>query len=195
MASHFAQETDPAVLDRARRGDMDAHAALYRQFAAPVYTLALRMLGRRESAEEVVQDTFVELIRSLGQFRGEAPFWGWLRRLAVSKALMRLRADRSGPPVEPPRGDRGALDWPDPDAAAATERAVRCAEIERALAQLPPASRAVVWLHDVEGWTHAEIAAAMERTVSFSKSQLARAHARLRALLEVKTCERASKAG
>lgn len=195
MTGQFAQDTDAALLARARRGDMDAHAALYRSFATPVYTLALRMLGRREDAEEVVQETFVELIRSLAQFRGESPFWGWLRRLAVSKVLMRLRAERAGPELVPARDAGGDVDWPDPDAMDGVERAQRCAELERALARLQPLGRAVVWLHDVEGWTHAEIASAMGRSVSFSKSQLSRARARLRDELEVGTCERVSKTG
>ena len=57
-------------------------------------------------------------------------------------------------------------------------------DLERAFEQLTETSRAVVWLHDVEGYTHEEIAELMGRTVSFSKSQLARAHIRLRQMLD-----------
>jgi RNA polymerase sigma-70 factor (ECF subfamily) len=63
-------------------------------------------------------------------------------------------------------------------------QAAASADVERALASLPALTRSVVWLHDVEGYTHGEIARLLGRTASFSKSQLARAHARLRELLE-----------
>jgi len=79
---------------------------------------------------------------------------------------------------------RVALDaWSEPDALLPVESESRAADLidlDRALARLSPVTRTVVWLYDVEGWTHEEIAEAFERTVSFSKSQLARGHARLR---------------
>lgn len=195
MGTGFSQDTEPGLLQRARRGDMAAHGALYRQYSVPVYTLALRMLGRVDAAEEVVQDTFVELIHALPKFRGEAPFGAWLKRIAASKALMRLRRERGSPVVSADAMDDGEIEWPDPSMLDPGERAQRLAEIDAALEQLPALSRAVLWLHDVEGWTHREIAASMQRTTSFSKSQLSRARARMRQLLEASTCERISETG
>jgi RNA polymerase sigma factor (sigma-70 family) len=183
MTHHPTQEPDPALLERAATGDAAALAELYRGFARPVYTLALRMLASRESAEDVLQDVFVALPDALRQFRGDGPFWAWLRRAAVTRVLMRLRAERARPWLADWWRGNDHADLADEHAAGAGELLLMGRDLESALARLPAESRAVVWLHDVEGWTHREIAAAMGRTASYSKSQLARAHARLRALL------------
>ncbi len=162
------------ILERARRGERTAHAELYASFGGPVFTLARRMLASSSLAEDVLQETFVEVLCKIGGFRGEAEVGTWIKRIAINKCLMHLRSSwvsRRGPSGdEPASEDRGALD----------DQMV----LERALDQVPDVARAVVWLHDVEGYTHAEIGRLMGRTASFSKSQLARAHERLRALLE-----------
>jgi RNA polymerase sigma factor (sigma-70 family) len=178
------QEPPPTLFDRVTAGDASALADLYRCYGARVYTLALRMLGSRDAAQDILHDVFVALPGALPQYRGDAPFWAWLRRVAVTRVLMRLRAERSRPQLVSWSEDAGAVDWPDPVAAGATERLLLARDLDAALSRLTPTSRAVVWLHDVEGWTHQEIATAMDRTVSFSKTQLARAHLRLRELLE-----------
>jgi len=177
---------DPEWLERARRGDMHAHARLYETFAPMVYTLAYRMLASRTQAEDVLQETFVEVIGKLHTWRGDGEFGIWVRRIAVNKCLMHLRscwASRQVPLDAEPNIETKS------DAADGLL-------LERALAALPPTARAVVLLHDVEGYTHQEIGRLMGRTASFSKSQLARAHDRLRELLnddvtrtEVELCE------
>jgi RNA polymerase sigma factor (sigma-70 family) len=179
------QEPDPALLRRASDGDEAALGQLYARFADPLYTLAFRMLANREAAEDVVQDLFVALPAALRQFRGDGPFWAWLRRTGVTRVLMRMRAERARPWLLRWRQTEGAeADWIDEGAADAGEALLLRRDLDAALARLSPESRAVVWLYDVEGWTHPEIAAATNRTVSYSKSQLARAHARLRSLLD-----------
>jgi RNA polymerase sigma-70 factor (ECF subfamily) len=165
------------LVARARAGDLEALEALYRAFETPVYNLALRMLGTAEDAEDVLQETFLEVMRSLRNYRGDGHLWAWIRKIAASKALMRIRRDQVR-----------AAETLDEDAiAAATPPAAAHLDLERALERLSRTSRAVVWLHDVEGYTHEEIAELMGKTVSFSKSQLARAHARLRRMLEAGT--------
>jgi RNA polymerase sigma-70 factor (ECF subfamily) len=161
------------LVARAKTGDLEALEALYRAFETPVYNLARRICRTPEDAEDVLQETFLEVVRSIGQYRGEGHLWGWVRQIASSKALMRLRAEKLRMTDELVDEAAGA---PPPSVAAGID-------LERALEQLSAMSRAVVWLHDVEGFTHEEIAERMGRTVSFSKSQLARAHARLRRLL------------
>jgi RNA polymerase sigma factor (sigma-70 family) len=183
MALDDSQGPDPALLRRAARGDPAATGELYRLFGARIYSLAVRMLASREAAEDVVHDVFVALPGVLGQFRGEGPFWAWLRRVAVTQILMRLRAERTRPRLVAWTDDAGADDVADEASAGHIERLLLGRTLESALAKLTPVSRAVVWLHDVEGWTHQEIAVEMQQTPSFSKSQLARAHARLRDLL------------
>ncbi len=164
------------LVARARRGESEALEALYRAYEGRVYHLARHLCRSAEEAEEVLQDTFLEVMRSLPAFRGEAPLWAWIRKIAETKALMRLRAGRrrledplevgDDPALEPPQG-----------------RAPERLDLQEALGRLPPVARAILWLHDVEGHTHEEIGALAGMTPSFSKSQLSRAHERLRRLL------------
>jgi RNA polymerase sigma factor (sigma-70 family) len=173
----FRLEVDPACIRRLRRGDMHAFEQLYRQFARPAYTLALRLTGRSDGADEVLQDAMLKMYERINQYRGDAPFWAWLRRLVVNEALMRLRVEkrRVVETYEDTHADEQApLPWQ------LSDRAV----LERALAQLPDDTRAVLWLYHVEGYTHVEIGDLFQRSVSFSKSQLARGTRRLRALVE-----------
>src|SRR2546426_11728316 len=87
--------TVPDILvARARSGDLDALEALYRAFETPVYNLALRILRSPEDAEDVLQETFLEVVKSIAQYRGEGHLWGWIRQIAASKALMRIRRNQ-----------------------------------------------------------------------------------------------------
>ena len=158
------------VVARARSGDAEALGELYRAFEVPVYNLARRICRTTEDAEDVLQETFFEMCRSIGQFRGEGSLWGWIRTIASSKALMRLRRNKY----------RDADELEDEISPTRKEDAHLRMDLESALDRLGETSRAVVWLHDVEGYTQEEIAEMMGKTVSFSKSQLARAHVRLR---------------
>lgn len=171
-------QADPALIARARSGDAEAHARLYQLFAPMVYTVARRMLAATAPAEDVLQETFVEVIRKMKTYRGEADFGFWVRRIAINKCLMHLRSSWVSRRV----------DEEAPEVLAAAPRIHATHDermaLEQALAELPDTARAVVWLHDVEGYTHKEIGRMMGRTTSFSKSQLARAHDRLRMALE-----------
>jgi RNA polymerase sigma factor (sigma-70 family) len=179
------------LVARAKSGDLEALEALYRAFETPVYSLALRVLRRPEDAEDVLQETFLEVVRSIRQYRGEGHLWGWIRQIATSKALMRIRHDRVRETEEFHEesavgagagaagvGAMGGAGGMSPGTVPAQ------IDLERAFERLSETSRAVVWLHDVEGYTHEEIAEQMGKTVSFSKSQLARAHVRLRRMLD-----------
>jgi RNA polymerase sigma-70 factor (ECF subfamily) len=187
--SGFFAEVDELTLARARRGDPEALELLYATFARPVYTLGCRLTGGAESAEDILQETFLELLRSLPGYRGEGAFGSWLRRIAVSKVLMRRRRAR----VRSVEAPQEVADAPGAWSPAPDRRWQLRFDLERALARLPEAARVVVWLHDVEGMTHAEIAEAFDKTESFSKSQLARAHDRLRQwLIDERSIEHAS---
>jgi RNA polymerase sigma factor (sigma-70 family) len=175
---------DELLLARAKAGNEAALEALFRHFEAPVYTLARRLTRTPHDAEDVLQETFLEVVRSIGRFRGEGSFAGWIRRVAASKALMRLRQQASRIPeqeLSEELADAVAADRNHGVAPIAT--APERLDLEAALARLPGTARIVIWLHDVEGYSHEEIAAMAGKTASFSKSQLARAHARLRELL------------
>ena len=183
--SKFADiEIDPAIVKRAARGDARAHEIIYRSFATPVYSICLRFTKVPAHAEDLVQETFIEVMRSIARFRGEAALGSWIRRIAVTKALMFLRSAWTK------RGQSLADDWQDVTEGDVQAHGVSghpddAMDLDAALANLSGCCRAVVWLHDVEGFTHKEIAGLMGKTESFSKSQLSRAYMRLRPMLEV----------
>ncbi len=161
-------------------GDATALEAVYGATAGPIYTILRRLVRRPAIAEELLQETFVDVLEHIGTFEGRCPLPAWIRAIAVNRALMYLRSPW-----------HRSLEWLDKDPGGADRLpAIQdgAAEhfdtgLERALMTLPALARAVVWLHDVEGFTHADIGFALGRTPSFSKSQLARAHKRLRDLL------------
>lgn len=173
MSSPFAIDIPSSLIDGARRRDARAFEHLYRLFERPVYTLALRMMGREADAQDILQEAFLAAFERLHQYRGEAGFGFWLRGIVANAALMRLRSQR-------PMDDLESL--PEVVAGERDERQALAAakDLESALALLPPLSRSILWLYHVEEYTHEEIAELFGKTASFSKSQVARAAARLR---------------
>ncbi len=187
MQSAFAVPAEDALVAGAREGNLDALEAVYRAFEVPVYNLVRRICKTPEDAEDVLQETFFEVCRSISSYRGDAPLWSWIRKVAASKALMNLRREKYRAADEYieesterlASGSSGAR-LPNPHRSDPVHERM---DLEVVLARLSTTTRAVVWLHDVEGYTHEEIAELMGKSVSFSKSQLARAHARLRSWL------------
>ena len=169
------ESADAELLRRARGGDLSAHSELYERFSADVMTVARRILGSPSRAEDVLQDTFVEVIRKVQTFRGHASIGTWIHRIAVNKCLDQMRSRWWS--------DRRTLDEiPGSSAVEALDPGQHW-DIEKLLDGLPDVARAVVWLHEAEGYTHREIAELMGRSESFSKSQLQRAHQKLRQAL------------
>jgi len=170
------------VLGRARLGDEAAREVIYRTLAPATFTFIRRVVGQRALAEDIFQDTMMALYERLPQFRGEAPLGAWLRQIALNRCLMYLRSpwQRARMRLEAGEVATGCA----PSMLAVPGCRGESIDLERALAALAPTARAVVWMFEVEGYSHEEIARAFGRSVSFSKSQLARAHARLRAWLE-----------
>lgn len=178
----FLSKVDSRIVKKARRGDKGAHAKLYQLCAPMIYTLARRMLVSTAMAEDVLQETFIEVIRKIHTYRGDAGFEFWVRRIAVNKCLMSLRSAWNSKRVDIELTD-SILPITD------GEQVDKQLILESALDILSATARTVVWLHDVEGYTHKEIGEMMRKTTSFSKSQLARAHERLRGFLDDNSIE------
>jgi RNA polymerase sigma factor (sigma-70 family) len=174
-------EVPAELIASAREGAESACARLYAAVAPATFGLICRLVAGRAAAEDLFQETMMTVFERLGSFRGEAPLGAWVRQIAVSKCLMYLRSPWQRARLELTSwNEESALAEP----AARTESPGECLDVERALASLSPTARAVVWLFEVEGYSHQEIAQAFGRTASFSKSQLARAHRRLREWFE-----------
>lgn len=176
-----AGDGDHALALAAAAGDTGAFEALYRRHSARVHGVVLRLAGwQRARAEDLVQEAFLRAWQALPGWRGEAAFGTWLHRLAVNVALMDLRARRVRPALD--GDDDAALDAL-PAVCSPGHGGALAIDLARAVATLPPRARAVLVLHDIEGWTHGEIGAALGMASGSSKSQLHRARGLLRARL------------
>lgn len=173
--SGFDIAVDELVLAGARRGDLDACEKIYRAYQRPAFNTAIRICRCPDMAHDICQEAFITVFRKIRQFRGDAPFWGWLRRVVVNHAISAIRKRPSFEHVEYEEyqvSDSGQQ-----------EQIGLAMDLESALDHLDSTDRAIVWLHDVEGYRHREIAVLFAMTESFSKTRLARARARLREVM------------
>ena len=175
-ACAFDEGEDAQLARRAAGADVAAFEALYRRHHRRVHGVILRLVGHASArAEDLTQEAFVRAWQALPTFRFESAVSTWLHRMAVNTALMELRARRSRPQADDDDDALESLSMPD-----TAGRAVLGRDLERAVATLPPRARAVLVLHDVEGWKHEEIAAELGMAVGSSKAQLHRARGLLR---------------
>jgi RNA polymerase sigma-70 factor, ECF subfamily len=177
--------SDAELIARAQRGDEEAFAALFDAHKRRVYSLCLRMTGDTAEAEDLAQEAFLQLFRKIATFRGESAFSTWLHRLVVNVVLMHLRKKGL---------QQVSLDEPDSSQEEPVKReygdddkrllhSIDRITLSRAIEGLPPGYRAVLVLHDVEGYEHNEIAQILDCSVGNSKSQLHKARLKLRELL------------
>ena len=168
---------DQGLAKAAGRGDRGAFETLYRRHSRRVYAVVWRLAGGQAArAEDLVQESFIRAWRALPSFRCESAFSTWLHRLAVNTALMELR-DRAG--AQDRETDDSALDHIATGDTAGKHTRDQI-DLERAVATLPERARAVLVLHDIEGWKHEEIATELGMAVGSSKAQLHRARNLLR---------------
>ena len=172
MAKFADLQLDSGVARALKRGDRRAQAVAYRTLAPAVMGMAMRILRDEGIAQEVVQDTFVELIEKAHTLNDPNAVLGWLRKVAVNHCLMRLRS--------PWHKRRVTLELvEDVDVTNGSAHLENMQDIESALGSLSAETRMVIWLHDVEGYTHKEIGELLGHTASYSKSQLARGYKKL----------------
>ncbi len=177
MASFADIRLDGGIARALRRGDRRAQAVTYRLLSPVVMGMAVRILQDEGLAQDVVQDTFVELIDKASTLRDPEAVVGWVRRVAVNHCYMRLRSPWHR------RRSADAADLEQLDVTSSDARLGGYRDIERALGVLSPETRLVIWLHDVEGYTHKEIGELTGQTASYSKSQLARGYEKLSRML------------
>jgi RNA polymerase sigma-70 factor (ECF subfamily) len=167
-----------ALIERARRGDASAHRALYDTHVEPIYRLTFRLTGVEHLAREVTQNTFVRAFASLDGFRGESAFGTWLHSIAVSLSLNEIRRRKREWARNAPLEDATGL----AESASSSDPLLR-EKVMEAVNDLPGGCRTVFMMHDAEGYTHQEIAAALGVAVGTSKAQLSRARGKLRIAL------------
>ena len=166
------------LITRARSGDPAAERALYDAHVERVYRLAYRMSGRDDLAQDFTQDAFIRAFARLGDFRGDASFGTWLHTIAVSVVLNGLRRVKRNDSREASLDETIAIAARTPMAEPDLRQRMRVA-----IEALPDGYRTVFVMHDVEGYTHDEIGAALGIANGTSKAQLFRARQKLREAL------------
>ncbi len=169
--------TDDLTIRRAIDGDERALREIWTQHAPHIDAVVRRLVGDADQAADIAQEVWVQIFRSLPSFRGDSQFATWAHRIAVNQTLNALRKVRRLQKTEVGiEDDSASVEMND-------ERAMIAASIEEATAKLPTGARTVFLLHDVEGYTHEDIARELGITAGASKSQLFKARAKLRRLL------------
>jgi len=174
---------DLALAERCRSGDVEAFESLYREHASRLFSLAVRMMGNRPDAEDLLQEIFLTAHRKLPSYRGDARLGTWLFRLATNLCLdhLRSKAARMSKATSSIEDDH-AMEPVSPAAGPAVG-AVQHIDLERAVARLPAGCRAAFLLHDVEGFEHREVASMLGISEGTSKSQVHKARLKLRRFL------------
>jgi len=174
------------MIMRARQGDREALAQVYRSYRENVYRICLRMVRNPSDAEDLTQETFLRVINKIHTFRGDSQFSTWLYRVTKNVALMQLRKPRFATLDSDDSRDRDELieianrTSPPEAEAHATDGVL----LETAIEQLPSGYGKVLVLHDVYGYRHTEISKMTGITANNSKSRLCRARRMLRGVLQ-----------
>ena len=162
------------VIDACQRGDYDAFRVLFDAHKDRVYSIALRYTGDQAAAMDIAQETFLKLLGSIQDFRGEAGFESWLYRIVVNRCLdHRRRGRRLMPFIE------GLLDAVRAPTESALQRLLRTeveSDVQRIVGQLPPEQRIVVVLRYTEGFSYDDIARILGCSAGTVASRLNRAH-------------------
>jgi RNA polymerase sigma-70 factor (ECF subfamily) len=169
-------ESDGKLVARARRGDFGAREALVRRYLRPAYAVALSLTRNVPDAEDVAQESLVTAMVRLDQCRDPERFAGWLFQGVRNRAFNQVKQRRVRVEIleQVPRGERVEASVPP---------VLLRRRLTRALEQLTQAQREVVLLHDLESWTHAEIASALEISEVMSRQHLFVARRAMRELL------------
>lgn len=179
-------ESERSLVQRARSGDEEAFAALFQSHKKRVYSVCLLMTKDIAEAEDLTQEAFLQVFRTVGSFRGESAFSTWLYRVAVNTVLMKLRRRKSPPIVsldEPVSSELPSLRRDVGKADLNLNGAVDRITLRRAMQELPEGCRQIFALHEVEGYQHHEIAKMLDCSIGNSKSQLHKAKMKMRDLL------------
>jgi len=170
-----------------QQGDAAAFERIYQRYNRRVYALCMRMSRNQADAEDLTQEAFLQVFRKIHTFRGESAFFTWFHRLTVNVVLMSLRKRKAlevsmhyqGEHEEKPGVLAPEAGAADPALSGLFDRE----NLSRALRQMPAGYKRMLVLHDVFGYEHNEIAAALECSIGNSKSQLFKARQRMRSLL------------
>ena len=182
----FGQQIDTSLIAKAQAGDGSAMEAIYKTYAKPCYLLAIRLTSNATASQDIVHEVFLKVIRKIAQFKSSGNFAGWVRQIAVNESIDFLkRNSRMHDLVELDENLQSSESfdsrWWD-----------TIKDLEKLTAKLSDNARAVLFLHELEGFSHKEIAAFYGKSESFSKQSLSRAISQLKNMSAIKEVTNAS---
>jgi len=169
-----------ALVDACLSGQRTAQAKLYDQYSQAMYNVCLRMVTLPEEAEDLLQESFVDVFSHLQSYRHESTLGAWIKRIVINRCINRLKSRKLqlielSPNHEPILEKEDAFDFDDED--------LRVIKIKKAITQLPEGYRTVLSLYLFEGYDHAEIGEILNISEETSKSQYSRAKVKLKELV------------
>ncbi len=174
-------DTHAVLVKDCLKGDRKAQYRLYRLYSRAMFNTCLRMLKNREDAEDVLQNSFVDVFSKLNMFRGDSTIGAWIKRIVVNNCINYIKKKRIPlTDLEQSRIENIKENQVE------EELKIDVSRVQEALYQLPHGYRVVFSLYAIEGYDHAEIAEILETSVSTSKSQYSRAKKRMREILKEK---------
>lgn len=175
-----------SLVQRAQDGDEDAFGTLYELHKKRVYSVCLLMTKDVAEAEDLTQEAFLQVFRTIGSFRGDSAFSTWLYRVAVNTVLMKLRRQKAKAVVslsEPVSPESPGLSHDIGTTDTSLTGTVDRIALLRAIEALPEGCRTIFSLHEIEGLQHHEIATLLHCSIGNSKSQLHKAKMKMREFL------------
>jgi RNA polymerase sigma-70 factor (ECF subfamily) len=167
--------TEADLIKACLENDRMAQKALYEKYKKAMYTLAYRVTGDFESANDVLQDAFLKVFRGLHSFRGDSTLGAWIKTIVIRTAYSKIRKNKmyfeSIDDVKP----EALVDWGD---------FLQAEYLEKAILSLPDGYRSVFVFIEIEGYSHKEVAEMLGISVGTSKSQLFYAKRKLREKLK-----------
>lgn len=181
--TNLYQEPNALLIDQVKMGNQKAQYQLYQQYAPAMYGLCGRLVGAGPLAEELLQDAFVRAFKNVHQYREEAAFGAWLKKIVIRTVLNHLQK-KSTPWLPLEALPQELQEAPSYEQNHALPPAISRVQIQEAMQQLAQGYRVILNLYLLEGYDHEEIASILDISPSTSKSQYSRAKKRLKQILE-----------
>jgi RNA polymerase sigma factor (sigma-70 family) len=173
------QEIHREIIELSMTGNVKAQFQLYTLYSRAMYSICMRMLNRREEAEDILQEAFTEVFDKLHTFRFESAFGSWIKRIVVNKCINHLNKKRPEITFEV-----GLKEIPDEDESIDYENLnLKVERVKRAMLELPDGFRIIFSLYALEGYDHEEISTILGISESTSKTQYMRAKLKIRDII------------
>ncbi len=161
------------LVEKCKSGHPSSQYQLYSLYVDAMYNIGMRMLGNKEDAEDIVQDSFVDAFKNLGRFEYKSTFGAWLKRIVINKSINHLKAKQV--PVVPMESHEYHLS----EETEEKVEAINLKKVKKGIEQLPAGYKQIINLYLIEGYDHIEIGEILDISTSTSKSQYHRAKKKL----------------